>query len=555
MSPAATGWFTLGSTVSANDSVVKPLAPVATGAAAVDSTPTRAQPRGMRRLGPLVVFGAIAVSLFAVAGLVSPVVPLAIRNDDLDRAITGLATGIAAMAAILQWNRFREDEDPAALLLATALLVLAAQNAVGLFVAIAGLQDTLGFSLRAPGQAPIYGWLISRVIAAALFGAAALAEMRGWMWAPRRPALFALGVAGLTIAAFPILRLFEGSLPVLYEVSGLERLLGPEPTAGIAPGMTVALLAANALVVVLLASAAQLHREVYGRTGQRRSLLLSYALFIGAMSQIQFAIVPPSYFGLVSAGDILRVAFYVAVVLVFDADSLSTLRELRLSRSKVEELREAETTQAVLEERSRLAREIHDGLAQELWLAKLRFGRLLKAVGGEQAAIDHEAAALGAAIDSAIAEARLAVIAMNVRPWQSHDLEAALARYVQDVSERLDLPVMFKVERSAPPLSVHATEQILRAVHEALHNVRKHAEASSATVVLDGADGLVQVSVSDDGRGLPPGAMSRGYGLTNMRERVEALGGQLLVQSPGWGTRIVVEVPALEEPATETAPA
>ena len=541
--------------MSANGSAVKPLAPVATPPAAVDPTGARAHPAGIRRLGLLVVFGTIAVSLFAVAGLVSPIVPLAIRNDDLDRAITGLATGIAAMAAILQWNRFREDKDPAALLLATALLVLAAQNAVSLFVAIAGLQDSLGFSLRAPGQAPIYGWLISRVIAAALFGAAALAELRDWMWAPRRPVLFALGVAGLAVAAFPILRLFEGSLPVLYQVSGLERLLGPEPTAGIAPGMTVSLVAANALVVVVLASAGQLHRDVYARTGQRRSLLLSYALFIGALSQIQFAIVPPSYLGLVSAGDILRVAFYVAVVLVFDADTLSTLRELRLSRSKVEELREAETTQAVLEERSRLAREIHDGLAQELWLAKLRFGRLLKAVGGEQGELDREAAALSAAIDSAIAEARLAVIAMNVRPGQSHDLEAALARYVQEVTERLDLPVTFTVERPAPPLSVHASEQILRAVHEALHNVRKHSEASSATVVLGGAEGLVRVSVSDDGRGLPPGAMSRGYGLTNMRERVEALGGRLHVESPGWGTRIVVEVPAPVEAASETAQA
>jgi signal transduction histidine kinase len=538
--------------MSANGSAVKPV-PAATRPAADDPTGLGANSAGTRRLGLLVLLGAIAVSLFAVAGLVSPAIPLAIRNDDLDRAITGLSTGIAAMAAILQWNRFREDEDPAALLLATALLVLAAQNAVSLFVAIAGLQDTLGFSLHAPGQAPIYGWLISRVIAAALFGAAALAELRGWLWAPRRPALFALGVAGLAVAAFPLLHLVEGSLPVLYQVSGLERLLGPEPSVGIAPGMTLPLVAANALVVVVLASAAQLHRDVYGHTGQRRSLLLSYALFIGAMSQIQFAVVPPSYFGLVSAGDILRVAFYVAVVLVFDADTLTTLRELRLSRSKVEELREAETTQAVLEERSRLAREIHDGLAQELWLAKLRFGRLLKAVGGERAELDHEAAALSAAIDSAIAEARLAVIAMNVRPGQSHDLEAALARYVQDVTERLDMPVAFKVERAAPPLSVHASEQILRAVHEALHNVRKHAEASSATVVLGGADGLVRVSVSDDGRGLQPGAMSKGYGLTNMRERVEALGGQLRVESPGWGTIIVVEVPAPSAAEPETA--
>jgi signal transduction histidine kinase len=199
--------------------------------------------------------------------------------------------------------------------------------------------------------------------------------------------------------------------------------------------------------------------------------------------------------------------------------------------------------QAKLEERSRLARDLHDGLAQELWLAKLRFGRLLKAVGHDQAEVDREAAALSGAIDSAIAEARLAVIAMNVRPGDSHDLETALARYVFDVSERLDLAVNFRVERPAPPLDVHVSEEILRAVHEALHNVRKHADASTATVVLDGDDGVVRVSVSDDGHGLRPGHDRHGYGLTNMRERIEALGGSVSIESPGVGTLVRLEVP------------
>ncbi len=502
----------------------------------------------VRGFGLLVVLAAVAFSLFAVAGMVSPAVPLAIRNDDLDRTITALATGIAAMAALLQWNRFREDEEPAALLLATALLVLATENAVSLFVAIAGLQDTLGFSLRAAGQAPILGWLISRGMAAALFGLAAVAELRGWTRSPRRPALFAIGVAAIVVAAFPLLRLFEPGLPILYDVSGIERLIGPQPPAGIAPGVTAPIVALNVLVAVALTGAALLHRRAYTRTGRRQSVLLSYALFIAALAQVQFAIVPPSYFGLVSAGDVLRVAFYASVILVFDADTLSTLRELRLSRWKVDELREAEMTRAVLEERSRLAREIHDGLAQELWLAKLRFDRLLNAVGRDQVALDHEAAALSAAIDSAIAEARLAVIAMNVRPGESHDLKAALGRYIDDVTERLDLPVTFQVEGRVPALPVHASEEILRAVHEALHNVRKHAEASSASVVLDALDGVVRVSVTDDGRGIRREDESSGYGLKHMRERVQALGGRLRVESPGYGTRVIIEIPVPSEP-------
>jgi signal transduction histidine kinase len=209
-------------------------------------------------------------------------------------------------------------------------------------------------------------------------------------------------------------------------------------------------------------------------------------------------------------------------------------------------------TTAVLEERRRMARDLHDGLAQELWLAKLRFGRLLKAVGRDQAEVDREAAALSGAIDSAIAEARLAVIAMNVRPGDSHDLETALARYVYDVTERLDLPVEFRVDRPAPPLDVRVSEEILRAVHEALHNVRKHAEATSATVVLDAEDGIVRVSVSDDGRGIRGGHERRGYGLTSMRERMAALGGSVSIESPGFGTVVRLEVPVSGPVQTES---
>jgi signal transduction histidine kinase len=508
--------------------------------------PPRAVRSGLldvRGIGFVVVLAAIVVSVFAVAALSSPNIPLAIRNDDLDRAISGLAAGVAAMAALLQWNRYREDKDLAALLLATALLVLASENAFSLSVAITGLQDALGFSLRNPGQAPIYGWILSRALAGTLFGLAAVAQLRGWKRsAPAAP--LALTLVAVVPVMFVVLRAVERMLPTLYDVRGLEGIFGPSRALGIAPGMTASLFTLNLLAAVMLVAAAQLYRGVYRSTSNRQSLLLSYALFIGTLGQLQFAIVPPSYFGLVSAGDFIRVAFYVSIVLAFDADTLATLRELRISRAKVEELQHAETAKAVLGERSRLARDLHDGLAQELWLAKLRFGRLLAAVGRDQAEVDREARALSAAIDSAIAEARLAVIAMNVRPGDSHDLETALARYVYDVSERLDLAVNFRVERPAPPLDVHVSEEILRAVHEALHNVRKHAEASTATVVLDGEDELVRVSITDDGQGLKPGHEGRGYGLASMRERMEALGGRVWIESPGFGTVIRLEVPA-----------
>jgi signal transduction histidine kinase len=502
-------------------------------------------PPDVRGIGLLVVLFALATSVFALASLLSPFIPLAVENQDLDRVITSLAAGIAAIAALLQWNRFREHREPAALLLATALLVLTAENGFSLFMAVTGLGDGFGFSVDAPGQAPIYGWVVARALAAGLFGAAAVSELRGWRWAPRWPALFALGIGAIILVAFPLIRLAEPLLPVLYDTAGIDLLFGSEAQAGVAPGMTPAIIALNALIAFVLVVAATLHRQVYERTGRRQSVLLGFALFIGALVQVQFAIVPPSYLGLVSAGDVLRVAFYVALVLVIEADTLSTLRELRLSRARIEELKEAEMAQAVIEERSRLARDLHDGLAQELWLAKLRLGKLLNAVGRDDAEYEREATALGAAIDSAIAEARLAVIAVNVRPGEAQDLEHALARYVHDVTERLDLPVAFRADRPAPPLEVRTSEEILRSVHEALHNVRKHADATSATVVLDAEDGWVRVSVTDDGKGIEPGDENTGFGLKQMRERVEAMGGRLRVESPGYGTTVILEVPSV----------
>src|SRR4029078_750118 len=97
-------------------------------------------------------------------------------------------------------------------------------------------------------------------------------------------------------------------------------------------------------------------------------------------------------------------------------------------------------------------------------------------------------------------------------------------------------------ETGIPPLSPQASEEILRAVHEALTNVRRHAEPSSAKVVLDAEGNMVRVSIEDDGRGIQPGAAekSTGYGLTSMRQRVESIGGQLRLDAQRGGTRVTL---------------
>lgn len=497
-----------------------------------------------RPLDVIIVGFALVVSVISIGGIVSPVIPLAIVNEDLDRAISGIAAGIAAMAALLQWNRYRENQELPALLQTSALLVLAAANLAALAIGIADLRDEFGFSLQAPGQAPIYAWFVTRFLAAVLFALAAVAEIKRWTFQPRPAWSIALGTAALAVFAFPFFALFENRLPILYDVNGLDRLLHPEGPTGVAPGTTPAIIAANLALTVLLVAAARLHRMVGARSGKQQATLLSLALIIGALSQLQFAIVPPSYFGLVSAGDLLRVAFYGYLVLVFDADTLSTMRDLKRSRERLEAVRETDLARVVVAERARLAREVHDGLAQDLWLAKLRISRLVNAVGNRPA-FDQEVLALEATIDDAIGETRLAIVAMNVRPDEPQDLETALGRYVRDLNQRMDIPVTFRADTKIPRLSPQASEEILRAVHEALTNVRRHAEAFSAKVVLDADDGMVRVLIEDDGRGIPLGATERstGYGLTSMRERVESIGGHLRLESHGWGTRVMVQVP------------
>ncbi|HYN70110.1 MAG TPA: hypothetical protein VEX41_07865, partial [Candidatus Eisenbacteria bacterium] len=304
--------------------------------------PNAAQSTESRPLDVIIVSFALVVSIASIAGIVSPAIPLAIVNEDLDRAISGLAAGIAAMAALLQWNRYRESQELPALLQTSALLVLAAANGAVLFIGIAGLRDDFGFSLQAPGQAPLYAWFVSRFLAAVLFALAAVAEIRSWTFQPRPAWSIALGTAAIGVFAFPFFALFENRLPILYDVGGLERLLHPDGPSGVAPGTTPAIIGANLLLTVLLVVAARLHKTVAIRNGKQQATLLSLALIIGALSQLQFAIVPPSYFGLVSAGDLLRLAFYGYLVLVFDADTLSTMRDLKRSRARLEAVRETD---------------------------------------------------------------------------------------------------------------------------------------------------------------------------------------------------------------------
>jgi signal transduction histidine kinase len=227
----------------------------------------------------------------------------------------------------------------------------------------------------------------------------------------------------------------------------------------------------------------------------------------------------------------------------------------------LENLRLVEGAQqaAVLEERQRLAREIHDTLAQDSASIVMH---LEAAEGALQAGPPGEADSLAAVqehLDQArhtaresLAQARRLVWALRPDLLEGASLTTALERVVTRWSRENGVAARATATGTPYRLPADVEVTLLRAAQEALANIRKHAQASQVAVTLSYMGDMVVLDVQDDGLGFcpeqpvaPPAAQAKGgFGLTAMRERVEQLGGTLLIESaPGEGTTLVIEVP------------
>jgi two-component system nitrate/nitrite sensor histidine kinase NarX len=206
---------------------------------------------------------------------------------------------------------------------------------------------------------------------------------------------------------------------------------------------------------------------------------------------------------------------------------------------------------AKLEERRRLAREIHDGMAQTLALLHLKLQQFRSLLPLEDSHAMETAALqeVCALAESAYEEVRQSIVGLRTAVSRSLGFIPTLAKYVEEFSAQHAIPVEFSPPEDSPvPLSPAAETEVMRIIQEALTNVRKHAAAGRARVQLRVRERLLRVSIEDDGRGwdlvaVPPSTPSH-VGLAIMRERAESLGGSLrIVTAPGRGTRITAEVP------------
>ena len=254
-------------------------------------------------------------------------------------------------------------------------------------------------------------------------------------------------------------------------------------------------------------------------------------------------------------GALLTMGIMIGTVMVYihraNRDAAIRARLLRQLDEAQRDLAERAKEAGVQEERQRLARDIHDTLAQGF----ASVIRHLEAVELSVASSNGHGAALRDAAPhlahaqavsrSSLAEIRRLVWALRPAPLTESTLGSAIERLVAHWGEANGVAVTCTIDE-LPPLQPDADVIFLRAAQEALSNVARHAHATHVAVALHCVDRLVLLSVEDDGRGLVDAdTVGEGkVGITGMRERVRRFGGHVLIEStPAAGTSITVAMP------------
>jgi two-component system, NarL family, sensor kinase len=209
---------------------------------------------------------------------------------------------------------------------------------------------------------------------------------------------------------------------------------------------------------------------------------------------------------------------------------------------------QAATRLATTEERNRMAREIHDTIAQGLAAITLHL-ETADALVEQRPTRAHEAIqrALAVARDS-LEEARRSVMDLRAAPLQNRNLSEALAELAQSPGEPA-VVYRFQPVPPFPALPARVEAGLYRIAQEALANARKHAEAGSIAMTLTANNHWARLIIQDDGQGFEPETLAQvtghdHFGLTGMGERVKLLGGTLhILSEPGAGTRIDVSIP------------
>ncbi|MCA1984880.1 MAG: sensor histidine kinase [Desulfovibrio sp.] len=232
------------------------------------------------------------------------------------------------------------------------------------------------------------------------------------------------------------------------------------------------------------------------------------------------------------------------------AENLGRILESRRAEERLQALSQ-ELIRAQETERRRIARELHDDVAQSLSMLKIGMESLAHGQTGVPPEVLRQLQELASSAGTVIGAVRSIAYELLPPGLAQLGLVSTIFKLCEEVTARCGLPVEFRAEgMDAVKLDFDCQINIYRIVQEALSNVRQHAGASRVAVKLVASHPSLLLRVEDDGRGFQPGTppARRGgeahMGLWNMGERARLLGGALRIRTaPGQGTRIVVEIP------------
>lgn len=248
-----------------------------------------------------------------------------------------------------------------------------------------------------------------------------------------------------------------------------------------------------------------------------------------------------------AAGTVLSIG-YVGAIVRQSRQRQRLLEQLQATRA---ELAAAERRAGMLEERQRLARDIHDTLSQGFASVVLLLEAAEESLASGHPAGRHLTQALRSARDN-LAESRRVVWALRPRPLTEQPLPQALEELTGRLAEETALHTQTTITGTPRPLDTKTETALLRIAQEGLANVRKHADATNLTLTLSYLDDVVVLDLADNGTGFDPEATTTaagGLGLHAMRERTTGLGGQLTIEStPGEGTTIAAQLPTSPKP-------
>jgi signal transduction histidine kinase len=450
----------------------------------------RAQTYRSWLLGEILLVGLLvsATLLFATSDSLQSSYLLPQARLAIDSAIAVVAAIVSVLASV----RFRADGRTLDLLLAAGFWSIA------LGTTLFGLVPVLG-----GGGLP--SWAAWSLVGARLLGAAliSIAPYTSGRLPGRGRALAAvgLGVAALVALAAVGVRMLDWN--------------GPAGAGDVVGGSSVEL--AGALLAALWLVALVGFARRYRRYGRDFDSWMCLAATLALFADLHVLLTPVVSSDHVVHGDFLRlVAFGLLLGGVWRA------------------IAEAEFGRAVADERARVAREIHDGLAQYLFAISTQVSMLESG-----APLERVLPRLERASTAAQQEARFAVLALSSAGGSAR-FDAALRRYVEVLSADGELDVELEVD---PQVRLAPDEQIevFRIVQEGLGNARRHAGAEHVEVAIAQRNGRRVVSLRDDGTGFDESSVVAGQGLRNMRLRAEAIDGRLsLRSSPGHGTAIEV---------------